>query len=88
MATTNSSGVFTVDGAGNAQTTLDENVGVGTVNVIQLGNTNKSTYTLTDATAGRFLLGTNTVIYAISPTRFVLLDIDPLVTSPSVALLY
>lgn len=88
VATTNSSGVFTADGAGNAQTTLDENVGVGTVNVIQLGNTNKSTYTLTDATAGRFLLGTNTVIYAISPTRFVLLDIDPLVTSPSVALLY
>ena len=88
VATTNSTGVFTADGAGNAQTTLDENVGVGTVNVIQLGVTNNLNYTLTDAAAGRFLLGANTVIYAISPTRFVLLDTDPLITSPSIALLY
>jgi len=87
-ASLNASGTFTADGAGNATTTVDENVGVGTINILQLGVGGTSTYTLTDATAGRFLLGTSTVIYAISPTRFVLVDESPLTVSPSIALIY
>jgi hypothetical protein len=88
LATTNSSGTFTADGAGNATYTLDENVGVGTINVLQPSTSGSSTYTLTDATAGRFLLGTSTVIYAITPNRFVLLDTSATTTSPSIVLLY
>ena len=87
-ASINSSGEFTADGAGHATSTFDMNVGVGNLNVIQLGVGGTYTYTLTDANAGRFLLGTTQVIYAISPGRFVLLDTNALTTSPSVALLY
>jgi hypothetical protein len=87
-ASTNSSGTFTSDGAGNSSSTIDQNVGVGTVNILQLGNPFNTTYTLTDPTAGRYLLGTNTVIYAISPTRFALVDTSPATTSPSIVLLY
>jgi hypothetical protein len=89
IASTNASGVFTADGAGHATTTLDENVGVGNLNLLQLGVTTNFTYTLTDATAGRFALnGTADVVYAISPSRFVLLDTNATTTSPSVAVLY
>ena len=88
LASTNASGVFTADGAGHATSTLDENVGVGTLNVLQLGMAGTFNYTLTDVTAGRFLLGTSTVIYAISPGRFVLLDRNATTTSPTVALIY
>jgi len=87
-ASINSSGSFTADGAGNASTTLNENVGVGTVNVLETDQTSTSTYTLTDATAGRYLLGTTTVIYAITPDTFVLVDTNPATTSPSISLLY
>ena len=88
LASINSTGTLTSNGAGSATTVLDENVGVGNINLLQLGVTNTNTYTLTDATAGRYLLGTTTVIYAISPDRFVLVDTSPLTTSPSVSLLY
>lgn len=88
VASTNTSGVITADGAGQATSTVDMNVGVGTVNVLAPNMTTTSTYTLTDATAGRFLLGSYTVIYAISPNRFVLLDTSPSTTSPSISLLY
>ena len=87
-ATITSSGTFTADGAGNTTTTLDKNVGVGTINILQLGVTTPSTYTLTDAAAGRYTLNTPAVIYAISPTRFVLLDTSALSTSPYIALLF
>ncbi|WP_175529087.1 beta strand repeat-containing protein [Granulicella pectinivorans] len=88
VASIDGSGTFTADGAGHASTTTDLNVGVGTINILQLGVTGTQNYTLTDATAGRYLLGSSTVIYAISPTRFVLLDTSALSTSPSVVLLY
>jgi len=87
LASINSSGVITADGAGHATSTLDLNVGVGTINVLQLGVTTTSTYTTPDATTGRFTLGTNAV-YAISPNRFVLVDTNPLTTSPTITLLY
>ncbi len=87
LASINSSGIITANGAGQATSILDLNVGVGTINLLQLGVTNTSNYTLTDATAGRFTMGTS-VIYAINPNRFVLLDTSPLTTSPSVVLLY
>ena len=96
LASINTSGHFTADGAGNATYTLDENVGVGTLNVLQLGTTGTTTYSLSDpnnnvtaATAGRYVLAdTTTVIYAISPGRFVLVDTNPLTTSPGVSPLY
>jgi hypothetical protein len=88
LASINASGIFTADGAGNAKTTLDLNVGVGNLNVIQLGTTANSSYTLSNAAEGRYTLGATTVVYAISPGRFVLLDTNPLATSPSVTLLH
>jgi len=96
LASVNSSGYATADGAGNATFTLDENVGVGTLNILQLGVTGSVTYSLSDnnsnvtaATAGRYVLGDGTtVIYAISPGRFVLVDTNALTTSPGVSLAY
>jgi hypothetical protein len=87
LASVNGSGTITANGAGSATSTLDLNVGVGTVNLLELGVSSTSSYSLTDATAGRYAYGTS-VLYAISPTRFVLLDTGILSTSPSVALLY
>ena len=88
LATTNASGYFTADGAGHANETLDLNVGVGNINLLQLGVTSNYNYSLTDPTAGRYLLGATTVVYAISPSRYVLLDTNPLLTSPSVAIIH
>ncbi|WP_446744206.1 beta strand repeat-containing protein [Silvibacterium acidisoli] len=96
LASITQSGHFTANGAGQATTTLDANIGVGTLNILQLGATTTTTYALsnpngnaTPATAGRYLLGDgSTVIYAITPDRFVLLNTSPLTTSPSVSLLY
>jgi ribosomal protein S11 len=87
LASINSSGFLVANGAGSATSTVDQNVGVGNINLLQLGVTNTNTYTLTDATAGRYTYGTD-VIYAITPTRFVLVDTNPLTTSPSITLLY
>ncbi|MFT4112655.1 beta strand repeat-containing protein [Silvibacterium sp.] len=96
LASITTSGYFTADGAGNATSTLYANVGVGTLNVLQLTTSTPTTYALNDpnansttpaATAGRYLLGDgSTVIYAISPDRFVLLNTSVLATSPSVSL--
>jgi hypothetical protein len=96
LASINTSGRFIADGAGNATYTLDENVGVGTLNVLQLGTNGSTTYSLSDpngnvtpATAGRYVFADGTtVVYAISPDRFVVVDTNPLTTSPSVSLLY
>ncbi|HTB96593.1 MAG TPA: putative Ig domain-containing protein [Terracidiphilus sp.] len=96
LASINTSGYFTADGAGHATSTLDDNIGVGTLNVLQLGVTASTTYSLSDpnsnvsaATAGRYVLADGTtVIYAITPDRFVVVDTNPLTTSPSVSLLY
>jgi hypothetical protein len=96
LASINTSGYLIADGAGNAHYTIDENVGVGTLNALQLGVTTATTYILSDpnsnvpaATAGRYVLADGTtVIYAISPGRFVLVDTNPLTTSPGVSLLY
>jgi hypothetical protein len=96
LASINTSGTFTADGAGNATYKVDENVGVGTLNVLQLGTSGTTTYSLSDpnnnvtaATAGRYVLADGTtVIYAISPGRFAVVDTNPLTTSPAVSLLY
>jgi hypothetical protein len=96
LASVNNSGYVIADGAGNATYTLDENVGVGTVNVLKLGVTVNTTYSLSDnnsnvtpATAGRYVLADGTtVIYAISPGRFVVVDMNPLATSPGVSMAY
>ena len=91
-ATINASGFITSNGAGAATSTEDLNVGVGTLNVLQLGVTHNETYNVPDGT-GRFLLNDTTVVdtsvvYVLSPGRFVLLDTNPLTTSPSVNVLY
>jgi hypothetical protein len=88
LASINTSGIFTADGAGNATTEADLNIGVGTINVLETNLTTTATYHLTDATAGRYLLGATTVIYAIAPGRFVLVDTNILTTAPSISLLY
>ncbi|WP_260735086.1 beta strand repeat-containing protein [Tunturiibacter lichenicola] len=87
LASINASGNLVANGAGSATSTIDSNVGVGNINVLQLGVTSTQAYTLTDATAGRYTYGTD-VIYAITPTRFVLVDTSALTTSPSITLLY
>src|SRR6185503_4425570 len=94
LASVNRSGYVIADGAGNATYTLDENVGVGTLNVLKLGVIATTTYSLSDnnsnvtaASAGRYVLADGTtVIYAISPGRFVVVDMNPLATSPGVSL--
>jgi hypothetical protein len=96
LASVDQSGYFSANGAGRATHTLDENIGVGTLNVLQLGVTGSTTYSLSDSngtvspsTAGRFVLGDNTtVLYAISPEKFVMVDTSPLITSPAITLLY
>jgi hypothetical protein len=88
LASINSTGTIVSNGAGQATSTLDLNVGVGTINLITLGQTATQAYTTPDATTGRFTLNGNLVLYAITPNRFVLVDTDPLTTSPSVSLLY
>lgn len=95
LASINTSGNFTSDGNGNVTNyTLDENVGVGTVNLPQLGTPSTTTYQLSDtspnnpATTGRYLLGDGTtVLYAISPNRFVLVNTSVVATAPGVTLL-
>jgi hypothetical protein len=87
-ASVDSSGVIVSNGAGQATSTLDMNVGVGTINILQVGTTSTYPYTVPNA-YGRFTLGPNgIVIYAITPSRFVLLDTNPLTTSPAVAVLF
>lgn len=96
LASIDASGYFTANGSGQANYTTDENVGVGTDNILQLGATGSTTYSLSDpnnivpaATAGRYLLGDGTtVIYAISPSEFVMVDTSALTTSPGITLLY
>jgi hypothetical protein len=90
LASIDTSGTIVSNGAGEATSTLDLNVGVGTINVIELGQTATQPYTAPNATTGRFTLGTagTVILYAITPNRFVLLDTNPLTTSPSVAVLY
>jgi hypothetical protein len=88
LASINTSGILVADGAGNATTTADLNIGVGTLNVLQTDVTSTSTYHLTDATAGRFVLGATIVVYEIAPGRFVLVDTNVLTTSPTISLLY
>ena len=93
VATINGSGFITANGAGAATSTEDLDIGVGTINVLELGVTHNETYTAPDQTSGRFLLNDTTVIdtsvvYTISPGRFVLLDTNPATTSPSVNVLY
>jgi hypothetical protein len=87
LASIDVSGFIVANGAGSATSTVDENVGVGNINLLSADVTSTNSYTLTDATAGRFTYGTD-VIYAITPTRFVLVDTNPLTTSPSISLLY
>jgi large repetitive protein len=87
LASTDASGIFTANGAGQANYTLDENVDVGNTNLLELGVAGSGTYTLTDSTAGRFVLAPSTVIYAITPNSFVLLNTSATVTSPSIVLL-
>jgi hypothetical protein len=87
LVSINSSGVYVFDGAGNAKSTQDLNVGLGVTNLIELDQTGTETYTATDTTAGRYLLAPTTAIYEIGPNKFAMLVTDPLTTSPSVSLL-
>ncbi len=93
VATTNASGSITANGNGTATSLEDLNVGVGTINVLTLGVGHNDTYTAPDPTTGRFFFNDTTVadtsvVYVISPGRFVLLDTNPATTSPSVTVLY
>ncbi len=78
------------DGAGHETSTQDTNTGVGTVNVLQTGVTSSGTYVYAspDPAVGRYTINGTTVFYAINPNRFVLVDTNPLTTSPSISLLY
>jgi hypothetical protein len=88
VAATDVSGVFTADGKGDATETLDENIFVSDLNTIDLDVTSNQTYTLNpNTTDGRYLLTPSSVIYAISPGSYVLLDTSALTTSPSIALI-
>ncbi len=95
LATIDASGAFTADGAGHTTSLLDENIGVGTLNVLQLGVAGSATYTLTaqpapydPAQVGEYTLSDGTTIYAIAPGRFVLLNPGPVSTSPYIVLLF
>nr|WP_269744712.1 putative Ig domain-containing protein [Granulicella tundricola] len=88
VASIDSAGFIQSNGDGTATSTLDLNIGVGTINVLQLGVTTPSTYTAPDSTTGRFTLNGTTVVYAINHNRYVLVDENPLTTSPSVTVLY
>jgi hypothetical protein len=90
LASIDSSGYIVANGLGSATTTLDENVGVGTLNLIEIDQTSTNPYTTPNATTGRFTAGPggSDVIFAINPDRYVLVDTDILTTSPSVAVLY
>ena len=88
LVSINTSGILVANGAGSATTTADLNVGLGTVNVLETDVTSTPTYHLTDAAAGRFMLGATIVVYEIAPGRFVLVDTNALTTSPSISLLY
>ena len=88
LASINSSGILVSDGAGNATTTTDLNVGLGTINVLETNVTSTSVYHLTDTTAGRFVVGPTIVLYEIAPGRFVLVDTNALTTSPTISLLF
>ena len=88
VVSTSNSGVLTANGQGSATATLDGNLDVGSLNVLQLGVAGTFPYTLTSGTFGTYTLGTADVIYAISPNRYVLVDTSATTTSPSVALLY
>jgi hypothetical protein len=96
LASINATGYITFNGSGNANETLDQNVGVGNINLLQLGVTANTTYALsnpngtdTPANTGRYLLGDGvTVVYAISPTQLVILNTSALQTAPTVSLAY
>jgi hypothetical protein len=88
LATIDGDGTFTADGAGNITSTTDTNVGVGNLNILQLGVTGNGTYSLSDAAAGRYLINGTRVVYALSPGRFVVLEGGALSTAPYTALLY
>jgi hypothetical protein len=94
VATIDASGAFHADGAGHTTSLLDLNVGVGTLNVLQLGVAGSSTYTQTTnatydpAQVGEYTLSDGTTIYAIAPGRFVLLNPGALSTSPYIVLLF
>ena len=90
LASINTSGYIMADGAGHETSTVDANVGVGTVNVLQVGSTGSGTYVYAslDSAVGRYTINGTTVFYAINPNRFVLVDTSPLTTSPSITLLY
>lgn len=93
-----STGSFTADGNGNATANIQTSVGLGTLTLLQLSSTNAVTYQLQDnlndnnanaSNTGRYVLSNGTtVVYAISPNRFVMLDTNILNTAPSVSLLY
>ncbi len=90
LASINTSGNIVADGAGHETSTVDMNVGVGTLNVLQTGVTSSGTYVYAspDPAVGRYTINGTTVFYAINPNRFVLVDTNPLTTSPSITLLY
>lgn len=91
LASINTSGDFTSDGAGNASQTFDQNLGVGNINILNLGTAQNTTYTLSpnDTTTGRYVLADGTtVLYAISPNRFVMVNTSPTEVSPGVSVLF
>lgn len=96
LASINTTGTFAANGNGNADYTLTSNIGVGTINILQASTSTNTTYSLSDPNstvtapdAGRYILGDGTtVLYAISPETFVLLNTSVLNTSPSISLLY
>ncbi|WP_198137590.1 Ig domain-containing protein [Terriglobus sp. TAA 43] len=88
LATIDGDGAFSADGAGNLTYTTDTNIGVGNLNILQLGISGSATYSLTDAAGGRYLLNDGSVVYALSPGRFVVLKGGSLSTAPYTAILY
>ncbi len=79
-----SSGVALANGSGSAVFTLD--TGLTSQGLLGTGASQTNAYSLTDAVAGRFSMGTS-VLYSLSPNRFVQIDLSPNAVSPSVGLM-
>ena len=78
---TGSSGVATADANGTLVVAPD--AGLNATGLLAAGSNQTLTYAVTDTVAGRFSTGT-VLMYAISPNRFLQIDVDPAAVAPSV----
>ena len=80
-SSTGSSGIAVADGASRLQVTPD--AGLNASGQPVTGTSQTLTYALTDTVAGRFTAN-NLLLYALSPNRFLQINVDPSVVAPSI----